>query len=132
MNTELDERILGYLLSEKSLTLKVFDMVPTEYLQEEYREFYEIVKRCAKKYNETPTVRMVQNDSKWRDNFNELFSRSISYKNVDGFDPVDFSLDFEKLKERRNTHVLLEAARNIFQRNYIRQMLTPSVLFWPG
>lgn len=118
MSMTVDERILGYLLSEKSLTLKVLDQVPQEYLKSEYQDFFSLIKRCTKKYNETPTVRMVKEDPEWREDFETIYFESQAYQDKEDYNSTDFSLDLEILKNRYNTRVLLKVGREIFQNNY--------------
>lgn len=114
----IDERILGYLLSEKTLTLKVLDKVPAKFLTPEYRELYTIVQRCVKRYNELPTIRMVKADQDWKDQYEDLYNSSRAYKDVEDYDPTDLELDTEQIKDRYNSNELVKFGRDVFRNNY--------------
>lgn len=118
MSISLDERIIGYLLSEKSTTLKVIDTIPVEYLKPDYRNFYNIIRRCVKKYNETPTIRMVREDSDWSEEMLPIFEAGKEYKNHEDYDIADLSLDIGHIKDRQNREVLLRFGRDVYQNNY--------------
>lgn len=114
---EIDYVILGYLLSEKNQMLKVIDKVHDKYLAPEYREFYSIIKRCAKKYNTLPTIRMVTEDESWREEYTQLYESCKTYKNNEDYEAVNLDLDVNKLKERYNTNELLKFGRDVFKQN---------------
>lgn len=113
----IDERILGYLLSEKTLTLKVLDKIPVKFLLPEYREFYNIIQSCVKKYNELPTIRMVSAEQDWKDSYVELYNSSRAYRDSEGYDSADLELDAEQIKDRYNENELLKFGREVFRQN---------------
>lgn len=114
----VDHRILGYLLSEKSMTLKILDRVPDKFLDPKYRDFYGIIQRCVKKYNELPTIRMVKDDAEWKDEYEDLYKLARCYNETEGYDPADMELDVEKIKERHNANEILKFGRDVFKNNF--------------
>jgi replicative DNA helicase len=118
MIPDLDERILGYLFADKSLTLKVINTVPKEYLKPDYQPLMELAKQCVKQYNETPTKRMLENEEEWDDSLTELFQSSIDFKDSEGFNKADFALDYEELKIRFNKQSILTMGKEIFKINW--------------
>ena len=118
MIPNLDERILGYLFSDKSLTLKVINSVHKDYLNSAYQPLMEIAKQCVKKYNETPTKRMLQNHELWSDSLDTLYQAAQSFKESKEFNSADFSLDYDELKNRYNKNVLLKMGSEVFKVNW--------------
>jgi len=118
MIPDLDERLLGYLFSNKALTLKVLNSVPKDYLKTKYQPVLEIVKQCVKKYNETPTKRMLESHSMWDGELTTLYEGAVNLTKDKEFNSLDFSLDYEELKNRYNKQVILTMGKEVFKINW--------------
>jgi replicative DNA helicase len=114
----LDKKMLAYALYEKSLAIKVVDRVPTKILRPEFRPFLAAVGECVRKYNEVPTVEMLQRCDTWEDNFTEKFNEAQEIKNDESFEPANFLLDLEDLKERYKKNTILKVGKTVFKENW--------------
>lgn len=112
----LDEKVLAYALCNKSLAIKVIDKINPKFIKPEYRPFLTATKECIKKYNEVPTLEMLQRSDVWDDGLGELYNELKEIK--EELDPTNFLLDYEDLKERYKKNIILKAGKAVFKENW--------------
>lgn len=112
----LDEKVLAYALCNKSLAIKVIDKINPKFIKPEYRPFLTATKECIKKYNEVPTLEMLQRSDVWDDGLGELYNELKEIK--EELEPTNFLLDYEDLKERYKKNIILKAGKAVFKENW--------------
>jgi replicative DNA helicase len=114
----LDKKIFAYAFHDKSLALKVIDRVIPKVLKPEFRLFLSAISECVRKYNEVPTLPMLKRCDAWEDNFEQKFQEACEIKNQPDFEPANFLLDVEDLKERFKKNTILKAGKTVFKENW--------------
>jgi len=114
----LDERIIAYAITNKSLAIKVVDKVMPKTLKPEFRPMLLVIAECVKKYNEVPTIEMMKRCEKWDDDLKNIFETAKDIKNDDDFVPENFIIELEDLKERYKKTTILKVGKEIFKENW--------------
>ena len=109
---------MAYALCDKSLAIKVVDKVAIKLLHPEFRPFLSGVSECVRKYNEVPTMGMLQRCDTWDDNFTSIFTEAQEIRDSDDFEQANFLLDLEDLKERYKKNTILKVGKTVFKENW--------------
>lgn len=115
---ELDKRMFAYALHDKSLAIKVVDKVSPKILHPDYRTFLSAVGECVRKYNEVPTLVMLRRCDAWDDGFVEKFEEARQIKDDESFEPANFLVELEDLKQRYKKNTILKAGKTVFKENW--------------
>lgn len=113
-----EDKLLAYALYDKSITIKVINQVKPEYLNSSYRPILQAIIECVKKYNEVPTIEMLQRTSFWQNEFKEIIENAINIKNQEDFNPKNFVLELEDIKQDYKKKLLLKAGKEVYKDNY--------------
>lgn len=114
----LDKKIVAYALCDKSMAIKVVDKVQLKLLHSDFRVFLLAISECVRKYNEVPTLAMLQRCDVWLEGFADMFQEALDIKNDPDFVPANFLLDLEDLKERFKKNSILQLGRTVFKENW--------------